>query len=340
VITSGQVLTRCPQTPTRGWELLPVQVLDQQRLVPCWHRHHVGYQHWQNAVRAQQQLPVAIVLGGHPTSPLTALAVLPPHADPFQFGGLLQGSSTELVKCRTSDLEVPAHAEIVIEGMIDPAATLQPAGRLGLPTGFYSVRSDSLPVIQVTAITHRANPVFPAQVFGPPPSEDGWMRLALERLFLPWVRSVAPEIVDYHAPVSGGGRTWLFVSICKSYPQQAHKVLHALWSHPATMFTKGIVVVDDDVDLHAADDVWFTVGAHVDPERDLVTTAGPVDVDDHAGPLAGVGHKWGIDATRKSPEERSNRIWPRALTMPEAIRQQVTARWAEFGLSHREETAS
>ncbi len=339
VITLGQVITRCPVSQRRGVGLFPVQVIDQQRLVPCWHRHETGYQHWQKALAARQQLPVAIVLGGHPTSPLSAMSALPPDADPFHLGGLLHGGQTEVVKCRTSDLEVPAHAEIVIEGMVDPEAPLQPPAVVGLSTGFYAARPDPLPVIQVTAVTHRANPIFPSQVLGPPPSEDCWMRLAMERLYLPWIRFAAPEIVEMHAPVSGGGRSWLFVSIQKTYPQQSHKVLHALWSHPATLFTKGIVVVDDDVDLQASDDVWFAVSAHVDPERDLVVASGPADIDDHAGPIGGAGRKWGIDATRKLPEERPSRPWPKALTMSDAMRQHVTTRWKEFGLSPREETA-
>lgn len=337
VITSGQLITKCPQSQQRSVSLCPLFVLDQQRVLPCWHQHVPNSRHWQLAADARQQLPVAIALGGHPAAPISALATLPGDVDPFQFHGLLQGGQTELIKCRTSDLEVPAHAELVIEGMMDPSLPLEPSPTIGLPTGFYSIRSERLPVIQVTAVTHRANPIFPAQIFGSPPSEDSWMRLALERIFLPWLQSAAPEIVDVHAPVCGGGRTWLFVSIRKNYPQQSHKAMHALWSHPLTMFSKGIVVVDADVNVHSDDEVWFAVGANSDPGRDLLIIPGPTEIDDHAGPTAKTGHRMGIDATRKLPEERPTRPWPESLKMPEAIQQQVTDRWKELGIPTCEE---
>lgn len=340
VITLGQVVTRCPQTQRRSIELIPVQVTDQRQLVPCWHRHHSGYCHWKSIATTNQQLPISIALGGHATNPLMALATLPEAVDPVCFGGLLQGSPVELVKCRTNDLEVPAHAEIVIEGMIDPAAPLLSASPVALPTGFYSERTESLPAINVTAMTHRANPMFPAQIFHAPPSEETWMRRALERLFLPWIKTAAPEIVDWHFPVSGGGRNWLFVSIHKEYPLQARTVMHAMWGHPLSMLTKGIVIVDDTVNVRSSDAVWFAAGANVDPGRDLVIASGPTDVDDHAGPIAGAGHKLGIDATRKLPEERHPRTWPKELEMSDAIQRQVAERWTELGLPRREESAS
>src|SRR5262249_13231036 len=155
---------------------------------------------------------------------------------------------------------------------------------------------------------------FPAQVFGTPPHEESWLRLVLERLFLPWIKLAVPELVDYHSPISAVTNNWLFVSIRKDYPFAARKVIHALWGHPSTMFTKGIVVVDADVNVHDSDSVWFAVGAQIDPSRDLVIAAGPTDIDDHASPIAGVGHKLGIDATRKLPEERPSRPWPKALS--------------------------
>lgn len=337
VITMGQVFTRCPRTQERSIELVPVQVLDQQRLAPCWHRHHAGLRHWQAALAANQQLPIAVVLGGHPASALAALATLPPATDPLTFSSLMQGGKLELVKCRSSDLEVFASAEIVLEGILDPTTPPQPAAPFALPTGFYSIRCESLPVVQVTAVTHRANPVYPAQVFAAPPNEESWMRSALERVFLPWIKRAIPELVDYHSPAAGGSRNWLFVSIRKDYPLAAHKVMHALWGHASTMFSKGIVVVDADVDVHKADDVWFNVGAHVDPQRDLVIASGPTDIDDHASPVTGTGHKLGIDATRKLPEEINGRPWPKSLAMPDAVRRQVTERWQELKLPPREE---
>lgn len=337
VITLGQVVTRSPNSQDRSVQLVPLVALDPQRLAVCWHRHHAGRRHWQSAASQNQQLPVAITLGGPPAAFLMALSPIPTDADPYHFGGLLQGKPLELVKCRTNDLEVPAHAEIIIEGVIDPAASPLPATPIALPTGFYADRSDDWPVLQVTAVTHRANPVFPAQIVAPPPSEDTWLRLALERLFLPWIKATAPEIVDYRHPPSCGGRSWLFVSIRKEYPRQAHKVMHALWGHPFTMFAKGIVVVDDHVDLRSDGAVWFAAGTHADPATDLVLAPGPIDVDDPAGSTAGVGCKFGIDATRKWPEERASRPAAKPLDMPEALRRQVTSRWPELGLPPIEE---
>jgi 4-hydroxy-3-polyprenylbenzoate decarboxylase len=337
VITLGMVVTRAPQSHERSVHLVPLAALDPQRLAVCWHRHHAGAKHWQAAKSQNQQLPVAVVLGGAPALPLIGLAPLPTDADPYHFGGMLHGKPLEVVKCRTNDLEVPAHAEIIIEGMIDPAVPPQPATPLALPNGFYASRADDWPVLQVAAVTHRANPVFPAQIFAPPPSEDTWLRLALERMFLPWIKATAPEIIDYHFPACGGGRNWLFISIRKDYPRQAHKVMHALWGHPFTMFAKGIVVVDDNVDVRTHDAVWFAAGAHADPATDLVLAPGPIDFDDLAGPTAGVGHKFGIDATRKWPDERASRPAAKPLDMPESLRRQVTSRWSEFGLPPIEE---
>ncbi len=329
VITLGQIFTRCSETQQRSVELIPLVALDPQRLVPCWHRHHQARQHWMATKAEQRQFPIAVALGGHVAGGLTALAALPSGVDPLSFSGLLQNGVVELVKCRTSDLEVPAHAEIILEGVIDPAAEQHPPPAVALPSGFYASREEPLPVIQVTAVTHRANPIFPAQIFGPPPNEETWMRKALERLFLPWIQSAAPEIVDWNFPGFGAGKSWLFVAIRKTYPLQARKVLSALWGHPTAMFVKNVVLVDEGVNIQSPDAVWSAVGTNVDPSRDVVMSDGPTDPDDRAGP----GRKMGLDATRKLPEESDGRLPPRPLVMMDAIRQQVTERWAELGLS-------
>lgn len=339
VLTSGLVITRCPQTQRRSIELIPIRITDQRELVPCWHRQHAGYRHWKSLAATNQQLPIAIALGGPASGPLMALATLPEGTDPAAFGGVLQGSPLELAKCRTNDLEVPAHAEIVIEGMIDPATALPSAAPIALPNGFYSDRLESLPMVNVTALTHRANPVLPAQIVHGPPSEDSWLRRALERLLLPWIQSVIPELCDWHFPDCGGGRTWLFVSIRKSQPMQGHRALHALRGHPLTALTKGIVVVDDSVNVRSTDDVWFAAGLHVDPNRDILISAGATEMDDFSGPHAGIGHQLGIDATCKLPEEGPFRSRPKPLAMPDAIVHQVRERWAEFGLPATEEIA-
>ncbi|MFO0916880.1 MAG: UbiD family decarboxylase [Planctomycetaceae bacterium] len=338
-ITLGQVFTRCPQTQRTAVEVLPVQVLDQQRLAPCWHRQHAGYRHWETAAAANQQLPIAIVLGGHPAAVLAGMATLPSQIDPLTFSGFVQSTKLELIKCRSHDLEVPAHAEIVLEGILDPAIPRQRPAAIAVPGGFYAHRENDWPVVQATAVTHRANPIYPAQIIAGPPSEDAWMRLAMSRLLFPWIQLSVPELVDCHSPATGVGRNWLFVSIRKDYPAAARKVLSALWGHPATHLTKGIVVVDEGVDLHSTDQVWFAVGAHADLGSDLVVVDGPVEIDDLSAPVPGIGKKLGIDATRKLPDERHGRPAVSPLLMPDSIRQQVAQRWTEFGFPSLESPA-
>lgn len=340
VITLGQVLTRCPQAQERSVELVPVQLMDQQRLAIVWPDQAAGLRFYQRARDLNQQLPVAMVLGGHAASPLVGLATLPAGIDPMNFSGLLQSQAVELTKCRTSDLEVPAQAEIVIEGMLDPLAPPHPVSSLALSTGFYSGRACDAPVLHVTAVTHRANPIFPAQIFDAPPSEETWMRRALDRLFLPWLQAAIPNLIDYHRPAFGGGRSWLFARIRKRALHDARTALHALWGHPLTLRTKYLVIVDDDVDLYSPHAVWFALSQHVDPGRDVITVRGATDEDDFAGEVTQSGHKLGIDATRKWPAETPGRGALQELAMTAAIQQQVTDRWAEFGIPIPTETPS
>jgi 4-hydroxy-3-polyprenylbenzoate decarboxylase len=338
VITLGQVVMHCPITKRRSVELVPLQVVDPQQVLPCWNRYQRGLRHWIAAESQGQQLPIAIVLGGPAIAPLAALAPLPDAIDPFGFTGALNGAALDVVKCRTIELEAPAHAEMVIEGTIAPGAPRQRPAPLAAPNGFYTEQDEPRPLIQVTAITHRANPIFPSQIVGPPPSEDGWMRLALERLFLPWIQAAAPEIVDWHFPAFGGGRMWLFVSIRKTYPHQARKVLHALWGHPATLQVKNVAIVDETVNVHDDHAVWFRIGTNVDPGRDLEIGGGPPAADDPARSRSGISRKLGLDATAKLPDENESRTWPKELAMSPAIIEQVAGRWAEFKLpkEHRE----
>jgi len=340
VITLGQVITRHPLTGVRSLELVPIQIIDQQRLVPAWHRYHRGYQHWLAAQASAQQLPIAISLGAHAGLTIAASATLPEDADPYDFVGILQQNAVELVKCRTNELEVPAHAEIVIEGMLDPSAACHFATPVALPVGYAGVRAEQQPTIQVTALTHRANPIYPAQVVGVSGGDDAWIRWSLERLFLPWVRATAPEIMDCHSLSASGGRSWLFARIRKMYPRQAHKVLHALWSHPQTMLSKGIVIVDETVDVQIPDEVWAAFAAHVDPAVDVILAAGMADIDDPAANSLDPGRKLGIDATEKFPEERAHRPGLTPLRVSAEVRQLVETRWAGYGIPIREEHAS
>jgi 4-hydroxy-3-polyprenylbenzoate decarboxylase len=330
-ITLGQVYTRSLQTGRRNVGLYPLQVCGENLLCVQWSPHHDGSRHYREYQQAGQQMPVSIALGGDPVYTLMACAPLPPFTDECLFGGFLRDRNIDLVKCRSNDLEVPAHAEIVLEGYIDAEQPTAPAGSFAAPTGFATMPED-LPVIRLTALTHRSNPLFPAMIYGKSPMEDFWIGQALERIFLPLVRLFIPELVDYHLPLAGAGRHLLFVSIRKEYPQQARKVMNALWSFGRLMVTKTIVVVDADVDVHNEQEVWFRVGANVHPGRDVVFCDGPGDWLDHAAPIRGLGQKMGLDATRKLPEEGHSRPWPDELQMSDDLRERVNRRWGEYGL--------
>ena len=276
-------------------------------------------------------MPIAVSIGGDPVYPFMGIAPMPPDTDECLFGGFLRGRSVELVKCKTIDMEVPADAEIVIEGYVDPAEPLVTEGPFGDHTGWYSLE-DQFPLYHVTAITHRSNPIYLTTIVGKPPQEDYHMGKAVERIFLPLVKMMIPELVDYDLPTFGVFHNFAFISIKKTYPQQARKVMSAIWGLGQLMFTKIIIVVDSDVNVHDYDRVWFHVGSNVHPGRDVVFNQGPTDILDHAAPVCGVGHKMGIDATRKLPEEDHPRPWPPEMMTTREIRDLVTRRWAEYGL--------
>jgi len=333
-ITMGQVYVKSPVTGVRDVGMYPIEVRDRNSLVICWNAHDDGERIFREYRDRAVQMPVAIVLGGDPVLSYVANVPLPPNTDECLLAGFLRGDNIELVKCRTVDLEVPASAEIVIEGMIDTSAPLEIAGPLGCSTGYYDAPED-VPVLDVTALTHRSNPIFPARIFAPPPSEDFWIGQATEQVFLPFVRLFVPEIVDFHQPMAGVSRNIAFVSIRKQYPQQARKVMQALWSLPAFMVSKILVVVDDDVDVRNAEQVWYRAGANAHPGRDVVLCEGPTHFTDHAAPIRGLGHKLGIDATRKLAAEGHPRPWPSELRTSVTVDEQVTRRWAEYGFKTR-----
>lgn len=330
-LTAAQTLTRHPLTNVEHWGSYPLQVIGPREVVPHWHRQHEGYRHWQTAVRERKQLPVAMSLGGDPLLGLMASAPLLPGLDRGLFGGLLRGASLDLVRGRSVELDVPAGAEIIIEGYIDHAATPQMAPSIASDSGHYSL-PEELPVIQVTAVTHRANPVLPVVIASRPPNESSWMSLALDRLFLPLVQRLIPEVVDWHRPFSGGSRHMLFVSIRKDAPHQARRVLNALWGATAFGSSKLTVVVDADVNVQREADVWFAVGSHTHPGRDLIFNPGSTQMDDHAAPVRGIGHAVGLDATRKFTDEGHPRAWPLPLQHSEELSTSVAERWSELGL--------
>lgn len=333
VLTAGLLVT--PSTSAQPWRLsrIPLQVVDRQRLLPYWLPSHPVWTLLEQYRREQRQLPVAVVFGGDPVLQIAAEALdWPGLPTGFAWPGLLRGKSVELVKCRTHELEVPADAEWIIEGFVDPTAPWEPVVGLALSTGYVAERTE-VPPLQVTAMTHRASPIVPTMVPGRPPHESAWLCQAIDHLLLPLVQQVVPDIVDFSRPWSGGTRQTVFVSLRKSQPFQARQVMHALWGFPPFRRVKTLVVVDADVDVHQETAVWSAVSSHVDPTRDVICLTGAADMDDHAMAVRGVGGRWGIDATRKGLAEGAGRPWPEELRWPPELLHHIRERWAEFGLA-------
>jgi len=331
-ITLGTVFSKHPETGDRNVGMYRVQLFGPRLAAMHWHTHHDGARHFRAYQAAGRRMPIAIALGGPAILPYAATCPLPPGIDECLFAGFLQGRSLELCPAVTQpEIEVPATAEFVVEGYIDPAEAPLLEGPFGDHTGFYSL-PDWFPRLHVTAITHRRNPVYPTTIVGPPPMEDYWLGKATERIFLPLLQMLVPDILDYDLPRFGCFHNCAFVKIRKEYPYQARRVMHAIWGAGQMALTKIIVVVDEDVDVHDPDDVLFHLCANVDPARDLELVRGPLDILDHAAIECGAGGKLGIDATRKIPGEGPVRPFPPSLAMSAEIRELVTRRWAEYGL--------
>jgi 4-hydroxy-3-polyprenylbenzoate decarboxylase len=325
-ITLPAVITRDPRTGQRNVGMYRMQVLGPRATAMHWQIHKDGRSDY---LFTEGRMEVAVALGLDPISAYSASAPLPKHIDEFMMAGFLRGEPLELVQGVTVDLEVPADAEIVLEGYID-RDELTAEGPFGDHTGFYTP-AEQFPVFNVTAITMRKDAVYPSIVVGKPPQEDAWLGKATERIFLPAVKMTVPEIVDYDLPVAGAFHNLCIVSIKKAFPGHAQKVMHAIWGLGMLSLTKGVVVVDAHVDVHDYAEVMFYVGANVDPKRDVVVTEGPLDHLDHAPTLQFVGGKIGIDATAKGPLEGA-REWPPEIEMTGEVRSLVDARWEEYGL--------
>ena len=276
------------------------------------------------------KMEVAVAIGTDPALTFCSIVPAPPDVEEFLIAGFLRQQPVELVKCETVDLEVPATAEIVLEGYVQ-LDELRTEGPFGDHTGFYSLE-DQYPVFHVTCVTHRKNPIYSATIVGKPPMEDGWMGKAVERIFLPLMRVTIPELVDVNLPVEGIFHNLMLVSIRKSYAGQARKVMNAIWSLGQAMFTKVIVVVDEDVNVQDLREVTLKALNHIDPERDIQFTLGPVDSLDHASRLPNYGSKMGVDATRKWPAEGFTRPWPDEIRMDENTRAAVDRKWKELGI--------
>jgi 4-hydroxy-3-polyprenylbenzoate decarboxylase len=313
-LTLPQVITRDPETGIRNVGMYRLQVLGPRRLAMHWQLHKTATAHYRGYRKRGERMPVAIALGGDPALTYCASAPLPPNVDEYLFAGFLRGEAVPMVKGVATGLDVPADADIVIEGFVDAAAPLVREGPFGDHTGFYSL-ADDYPAMEVAAITHRRDAIYPATVVGPPPMEDLWLGKATERLFLPMLQLVFPEVADMAFPAEGVFHNLCLVSMRKEYPGHAKKLMHGMWGSGQMANTKTLVVFDDDVDVQDASQCAWRALANVDAKRDVVIVDGPVDVLDHAAPQLAFGAKIGVDATRKWAEE-GGREWPEPCVHP------------------------
>ncbi len=275
-------------------------------------------------------LQVAVAIGTDPATTFSAIVPAPPEVEEFIIAGFLRQKPVELVQCETVDLQVPAASEIVLEGYVR-IDELRSEGPFGDHTGFYTL-PDDYPVFHITCITHRRDPIYATTIVGKPPMEDAWMGKAVERIFLPLMQLTIPEIVDINLPVEAVFHNLMIVSIRKSYPGHARKVMNAIWSVGQAMFTKCVIVVDEDCDVQDMREVVLRVTNNIDPERDIQFTLGPIDSLDHASRLPNYGSKMGIDATRKWAAEGFTRPWPEMLRMDSVTKAKVDAVWEKLGI--------
>lgn len=330
-ITLPLVFTRNPKTGKRNVGMYRLQKYDGQTTGMHWHLHKDGasnYRAYQEM--GKDKIEVAVAIGTDPVITYAATAPLPRDIDEMVFAGFLRKKSVEMVKCKTVDVEVPACSEIVLEGYVNIGETRR-EGPFGDHTGYYSL-ADDYPVFHITCITHRKNPIYSATIVGKPPMEDCFLAKATERIFLPLLQQTLPEIRDINFPLEGVFHDCVMVSIKKTYPQQAKKVMHAIWGMGQMMFTKMIIVVDEHVDVQKEKEVWWHVFNNIDAKHDIVMVEGPLDALDHSSPMAKWGTKIGIDATKTWPEEGHTREWPDEINMSDDIKQLVDAKWQELGL--------
>jgi 4-hydroxy-3-polyprenylbenzoate decarboxylase len=328
-ITLPLVITKDPQTMVQNVGMYRMQIFDEKTAGMHWHSHHDGARNFRLHQEMGKRMEVAVALGGDPATIYAATAPLPPGIDELFLAGFLRGEGVEVVKSKSVDLWVPAQAEFILEGYVE-GGEVKREGPFGDHTGFYS-EADDYPVFHLTSITRRGNPVYPAAIVGRPPMEDFFLGKATERLFLPLIRLLLPEVVDINMPCEGVFHNCLIVSIKKEYPGQARKVASALWGMGQMMLTKVIVVVDEEVNVQNCSEVAWKVLSNVDPERDVFFQKGPLDVLDHASRTPGYGSKVGIDGTKKSRWEGHSRTWPDEITMTEGIKRLVDRRWKEYG---------
>jgi 4-hydroxy-3-polyprenylbenzoate decarboxylase len=331
-ITLPMVFSKNPDTGKRNCGMYRLQVFDGQTTGMHWQKHKQGAEHYRRlaAEGKNTRMPVAVAIGSDPATLYSAILPLPPSIDEMLFAGFLRGKPVEMVKCETCDIEVPANSEIVLEGYLN-LGELRREGPFGDHTGFYSL-DDDYPVFHVECITRRKNPLYAATIVGPPPMEDFFMGKAIERIFLPLMRMQLPEVRDICMPAQGVFHNLILVSIRKSYPGQARKVMHAIWGLGQAMFSKCIVVMDEDVDVQNVSEVAWQALNNIDPQRDIEFVTGPVDSLDHSSRLPNFGSKMGVDATTKWPSEGFTRRWPNVIRMSPEVVSRVDELWKRAGL--------
>jgi 4-hydroxy-3-polyprenylbenzoate decarboxylase len=321
-LTLPLVITRDPDTGMRNVGMYRMQVIDERTTFMHWQLHKTGARHWRRYCELKQRMPVSVALGGDPVYAFCATAPLPDGIDEMMLAGYLRKKSVEMVKCQTNDLEVPADCDFVLEGYVEPGEKLELEGMFGDHTGYYTL-PEPYPKFHIERIVARKDAIYPSTIVGIPPMEDFYMGNASVRIFLPVFKMTFNEIVDIALPAEGAFHNLVVVSIKKQFPYHAMKVMHGLWGMGQMMFSKIIVVVDADVNVHDMHEVMFRLCANIDPQRDTIFTKGPSDVLDHATPVMGFGSKMGIDATHKLPSEAGTRPWPPIVKMDEAVKRRV-----------------
>lgn len=330
-VTLPLVFTKNPKTGKRNVGMYRLQKYDSKTTGMHWHIHKNGAENFRDsAEEGAKRIEVAVAIGTDPVLTYAATAPLPRDIDEMVFAGFLRHKSVEMVKCVTVDVEVPAYSEYVLEGYVN-TDEVRREGPFGDHTGYYSL-ADDYPVFHITCITHRKKPIYAATIVGKPPMEDCYIAKATERIFLPILQQMLPEIVDINMPLEGVFHDCVVVSIKKSYPQQAKKVMQAIWGMGQMMFTKMIIVVDAHVNVQDMKEVWWRVFNNIDAKQDFLMTEGPLDVLDHSSPMAKWGTKVGIDATKTWPEEGHTREWPDEINMSDDIKAQVDKKWKDLGL--------
>lgn len=330
-ITLPLVFTKDPETGNRNCGMYRMQVYDGQTTGMHWHKLKDAAIHADKHKQSKnKRLEVAVAIGSDPAVVYSASAPLPPIIDEMLLAGFLRNEPVELVKCKTVDIEVPANAEIVLEGYVN-VDELKMEGPFGDHNGFYSLE-DIYPVFHLTAITHKKDPIYMATLVGKPPQEDAYLGKVTERIFLPIIKMILPEVVDYDMPPEGVFHNCVIISIKKKYPYHAEKVMNALWGLGQMSTTKLFVVVDDDVDVHNYSEVAWKAFSNIDPKRDVIFVNGPLDDLDHSSPIQFAGSKMGIDATKKWPAEGHSRIWPDDVEMSKDIKDLVDRKWKDYGI--------